>query len=163
MTPPGQARSEWPPRIVVCVGTVVLHGERALFVRQAKGHSLEGQWSIPWGIVDPDESPDDAALRETQEEGGIEAQIEGLLGVQNLRRPGWMALVFLCRHVRGSPQPDGGVETDAAGYFSLAEMDSFDEPFEPWCEWLVRRVLRGEFHTIPAELNNPYQPRIAFF
>ena len=57
-----RSSSEWPPRIVVFVGTVVLRGERALFVRQARGHSLEGQWSIPWGAVDPEESPDVAAL-----------------------------------------------------------------------------------------------------
>jgi hypothetical protein len=42
-------------------------------------------------------------------------------------------------------------------------MDAFDEPFEPWCEWLVRRVLRGKYHLIPPELNNPYRPRLAFF
>jgi ADP-ribose pyrophosphatase YjhB (NUDIX family) len=158
-----QNPSEWPPRIVVCVGAVVLQGERALFVRQAKDHSLEGQWSIPWGVVDPEESPDVAALRETEEEGGIEAKIEGLLGVQNLRRPGWVAIIFLCQHIRGTPRSDGGVETDAAAYFSLEEMDAFDEPFEPWCEWLVRRVLGGEYHIIPPELGNPYYPQLAFF
>lgn len=154
---------EWPPRIAVCVGTVVLQGERALLVRQAKGHSLEGLWSIPWGLVDPGESPDAAALRETLEEGGVSASIEGLLGVQNLRQEGWVALLFLCRHVSGTPAPDGGVETDGARYFSLQEMDAFAEPFEPWCEWLVRRVLGGAYHLIPPEGDNPYRPRMAFF
>jgi ADP-ribose pyrophosphatase YjhB (NUDIX family) len=158
-----QHSQEWPPRIAVCVGTVVLRGDRALFVRQAKGHSLEGQWSIPWGLVDPDEPPEVAALRETEEESGIEVEIQGLLGLQNLRREGWIALVFLCRHVGGEPRSDGGLETDGAGYFSLQEMDQFEEPFEPWCEWLVRRVLGGEYHLIPSELANPYQPRLAFF
>ena len=158
-----QSRADWPPKITVCVGTVVLQEERALFVRQAKGHSLEGQWSIPWGIVDPGESPDAAALRETLEEGGVSASIKGLLGVQNLREEGWVALLFLCRHVSGTPEPDGGVETDGARYFSLEEMEAFDEPFEPWCEWLVRRVLRGAYHLIPPEENNPYRPRVAFF
>jgi ADP-ribose pyrophosphatase YjhB (NUDIX family) len=159
----GQSPSNWPPKMVVCVGTVVLQGERALFVRQAKGHPLEGQWSIPWGIVDPEESPDAAALRETVEEGGVTARIEGLLGVQNLRREGWVALVFLCQHVSGVPVSDGGIETDGASYFSVEEMDAFAEPFEPWCEWLVRRVWRGEHHVIPPEERNPYQPRVAFF
>ncbi|MGD2178836.1 MAG: NUDIX domain-containing protein [Anaerolineae bacterium] len=136
MTDPKDSPSNWPPKIVVCVGAVVLQGERALFVRQAKGHSLEGQWSIPWGVVDAEESPDAAALRETLEESGVTAKMEGLLGVQNLRRPGWVGIIFLCRHVSGIPVSDGGVETDKAGYFSLEEMDAFDEPFEPWCQWL---------------------------
>lgn len=154
---------EWPPKTAVFVGAVVLREERALFVRQAKGHSLEGQWSIPWGVVEPAESPEAAALRETEEEGGIKAAIEGLLGLQNLREEGWLALIFLCRHVGGEPQSDGGIETDDAAYFSLEEMAEFGEPFEPWCEWLVRRVLSGEYHVIPPALKNPYHPRCAFF
>lgn len=153
----------WPPKMVVCTGTVVLMGERVLLVRQAESHSLAGQWSIPWGIVDPEESVEEAALRETYEESGITAEIAGLLGVQNLRRPGWLAVVFLCRHVDGVPVSDGGVETDRAAYFSSAEINAFDEPLEPWCAWLVRRVLAGDYHTIPFEPNNPYNPRGAFF
>jgi ADP-ribose pyrophosphatase YjhB (NUDIX family) len=158
-----RSSSEEPPKLVVCVGAVVLQGNRALLVRQAKGHPLEGQWSIPWGFVDPDESPDSAALRETFEEGGVEAKVEGLLGIQQLHREGWIAIVFLCRHLSGEPKPDGGLETDNAAYLSLEEMESFDEPFEPWCEWLVRRILGGEYNIIPPEPMNPYQPLKAYF
>lgn len=153
----------WPPRIVACVGAVVLQGDRVLWVRQAKGHPLEGQWSIPWGIVDPGEFPEAAALRETLEEGGIVAKVEGLLGVQNLRREGWVALIYLCRYASGRPAPDGGVETDGAAFFAPDDMDALDEPFEPWCAWLVRRVLAGNYHLIPPEPGNPYRPRLAFF
>jgi ADP-ribose pyrophosphatase YjhB (NUDIX family) len=158
----------WPPRIVVCVGAIVLddalsQGKQVLWVRQAQGHSLAGQWSIPWGIVDPDESPETAVVRETLEEGGIQATIEGLLGVQNLRQEGWVALIFMCRYASGVPAHDGGVETDGAAFFTLEEMDAFDEPFEPWCAWLVRRVLGGRYHLIPPEAENPYRPRMAFF
>lgn len=158
-----RSSSEWPPNLVMCVGAVVLQGNQALFVRQAKGHPLEGQWSIPWGFVDPDETPDSAALRETVEEGGVEAKVEGLLGIQPLHRKGWVAIVFLCQHLSGDPKPDGGIETDNAAYFSIEEMESFDEPFEPWCEWLVRRILGGEYHIIPPEPMNPYQPLKAYF
>ncbi len=154
------ASTEWPPKMVICVGTVVLQGNRALFVRQAEDHSLAGQWSIPWGIVDYTETPRDAALRETREESGIQAKIDGLLGIQNLQS-GWLAVVFLCHHGAGHPTPDG-VETDRAAYLSLKEIEAVDEPFEPWCEWLVRRVLAGEHRLIPCEPNNPYHPRGAF-
>jgi ADP-ribose pyrophosphatase YjhB (NUDIX family) len=95
--------AEWPPKMAVFVGTVVLQGQRVLFVRQAEGHSLAGQWSIPWGVVDNGESPEDAALRETYEESSVKAEIEGLLGIQNLRREGWLGIAFLCRHVEGAP------------------------------------------------------------
>ncbi len=157
-----QDLSAWPPRLVVCVGAVVIQDQRALFVRQAKGQALEGQWSIPWGLVEPDEAPEAAAVRETREESGITAQIAGLLGIQNLPSPGWVGIVFLCQPIGGVPISDGGVETDAAAYLSLKEMDTLAEPFEPWCEWLVRRVLQGEYHTIPPCPNNPYRPRLAY-
>ena len=60
------------------------------------------------------------------------------------------------------PHSDGGIETDRAAYLSPAEMDALGEPFEVWCEWLVRRVLRGEYRLVPPEVSNPYQPRLAF-
>ena len=153
---------EWPPRIVVCVGTVVLQDNRALLVRQANGHDLAGRWSIPWGIVDPDETPEAAALRETSEEAGITADIDGLLGIQNLPRQGWVGVIFLCRHLSGIPTPDGGVETDRAAYFSLEELAALEEPIEEWCAWLVRRVLKEDYRLIPPEADNPFSPRLAF-
>jgi hypothetical protein len=73
-----------------------------------------------------------------------------------------LGIVFLCRHVSGVPASDGGVETDRVAYLSLAEMSNFTEPFESWCDWLVRRVLHGEYCLIPVKPDNPYQPRLAF-
>lgn len=162
MTETTSQATDWPPRLAVCVGTVVVHEGRALLVRQAPGHSLAGRWSIPWGVVDPGEAPDAAALRETREEGGITARIVGLLGVQNLR-PGWLGLVYLCQHVGGTPTPDGGVETDRAAYLSLEEIAAAGAQVEEWCAWLVCRVLRGEHRVIPPCSENPYAPRLAFF
>lgn len=159
----GHSPSDWPPKIVACAGAVVLQGGRALLVRQAPGHPLAGQWSIPWGIIEPDEPPEVAAVRETREESGVVAEVEGLLGIQNLNQPGWIAIIFLCRHTGGIPVPDGGIETDQAAYFTLEEMVALDELLEPWCEWLVRRVLLGECRIIPPVSDNPYQPRLAFF
>jgi mutator protein MutT len=147
--------------MVICVGAVVLQDHCILLIRQAPGHSLAGQWSIPWGIVDNGETPEDAVLRETLEESGITAMVSGLLGIQNLSTQDWLGIIFLCQHIAGAPAPDG-VETDKAAYFSLTDLDAFSEPIEPWCEWLVRRVLAGQYTIIPAQHDNPYKPRSAF-
>jgi 8-oxo-dGTP pyrophosphatase MutT (NUDIX family) len=58
---------------------VVIWGvdDRVLLVQ----HSETGQWTLPSGIVDPLESPSDAALRETWEETGLEIELKGLLGI----------------------------------------------------------------------------------
>jgi len=147
--------------MAVCVGAVVLHEQRILFIRQAKGHSLAGQWSIPWGVVEEGETPEITALRETVEESGITAAVDGLLGIQNLPSPGWVGIIFACHTLAGEPRPDE-VETDRVAYFSLEEILSFAEPFEPWCKWLALRVLNGKCNVIPQEPETPYTPRQAF-
>ena len=141
---------------VVCVGAVVRNGDRILLVRQSMGHSLEGQWTVPWGHLADGESPASAAIRETREEGGIEAVVEGLLGVQELPAPwsGWIALVYLCRHAAGTPSPEDE-ETDAAHYYSLADLNALNEPIEPWSDWLARRVFALRFTLTPSDPTNP--------
>ena len=150
-----------PPKLFVCVGSVVLKNEQVLFIRQAKGESLEGQWSIPWGFVDSNETPEDAAIRETLEESGIQAKIDGFLGFQNLPQTGWIGLVFLCRHLEGVPKADN-IETDKAVYFSKNELLNMDQPIEQWCRWIALRILDNEYSLIRAVEENPYQPKIAF-
>lgn len=152
--------SNFPPKWVVCVGTVVLKQDQVLFIRQAEGQSLAGQWSIPWGFVDNNETPEHAAVRETQEESGIHAEVEGLLGIQNLQ-PGWMAVIFLCQHLAGEPTPDG-VETDRARYLSVEAIAAFEQPIAPWCAWIARRVLAQVHTCIPLETAHPLQPKTAF-
>jgi len=155
--------------VTLCVGAVVLRGEKVLFVRQTYG-KLKGRWSLPWGFVDgrrPDgspESPDEAATRETLEEAGIKARVEALLGIQNhCTEEGNPSLyvLYLCRHVSGEPTPDNR-ETDRAAYLSLNEMESFDEPFDEFCEWLAHRVLTNKYRIILPTPINPYHPHLAF-
>ncbi len=148
---------------VTCVGALVMYGESLLAIRQAAGHELQGQWTFPWGRLDPGESPSSAAIREVAEETGVVARIRGLVGVQELPHPwsGWNALVYLCEHVDGDPTPDDR-ETDAAQYFTLTQLNDLDEPVEAWSRWLMVRALRGELTVIEASASNPYSPSLGF-
>jgi len=152
------------PETVVCIGAIVKKESRVLLVRQAAGHSLAGQWTIPWGRLERGESAAAAALREVMEESGVVAKVEGLLGVQELpsRWQGWLAIVYQCQHVSGEAVPDGR-ETDAARYFSEEELDSLVEPIEPWSEWLVRRVFSGNVTiTRGGDPSNPFGASVGF-
>jgi 8-oxo-dGTP diphosphatase len=137
------------------VGAVVRRGDEVLLVRQSPGHSLAGQWTIPWGRVEAGESPMAAAVREVREEGGVEAAVEGLLGVQELPPPqaGGVALVYLCKHVSGEASPDA--ETDAACYYRAAAFAALVEPKEPWSDWLVQRIFAGRFTLACSDAKNP--------
>jgi ADP-ribose pyrophosphatase YjhB (NUDIX family) len=163
--------NEFPPRMIVCIGSVVLQENQVLLVRQTYGDTAKGKWSIPWGFVQGD-TPDTyndpshkAAIRETFEEAGITAEIEGLLGIQHadLSKEGFprVYLLYLCRHLSGEPQPDN-VETDQAAYFSLQELKNRRAEVLPFCYWLAARVLEGNYTLIPPSADNPYSPNVAF-
>lgn len=153
--------ADFPPRKVVCVGAVVLRGDQALFIRQAEGQSLAGRWSIPWGFVEADEAPEDAALRETLEESGVTASIEGFMGFQNLKQTGWIGMIFLCRHVEGEPRADG-VETDVARYLDPGELDSLGDSVLTWCAWLAIKGLSGDYTLIEEAPETPGEPSRAY-
>jgi NADH pyrophosphatase NudC (nudix superfamily) len=102
-------------------------------------------------------------LREIEEEGGVSAEIEGLLGVQELPEPwtGMIGILFLCTHSSGEPAPDKR-ETDAAQYFRLNEIDAIGDSLEPLSGWLVRRVLSDNFNLLESSESNPFAPSICY-
>ena len=145
---------------IVCVGGVVRRADNILLVRQSAGHSLEGQWTIPWGEIDEGESPTVAVLREIKEEAGIIARVDGLLGVQELPDPwlGMVGILFLCTFLDGEPTPDMR-ETDAARFFSLDQLAEISNSLEPLSEWMVGRVLVDEFSILPMNRSGPFKQR----
>ncbi|MDJ0700031.1 MAG: NUDIX domain-containing protein [Woeseiaceae bacterium] len=144
---------------VVCVGAVVRRTDSILLVRQSPGHSLEGLWTMPWGQIGRGESPTAAVLREIKEEAGVDARVEGLLGIQELPQPwlGMVGILFLCTHVDGAPVPDNR-ETDAAKYFSAEQLGAISDSLEPLSAWMVRRVLANDFSLLQTNESGPYVP-----
>lgn len=162
--------TNWPPKIAICVGTVVLHEHKVLLIREAQGH-FRGVWGIPWGYVEGTkndgtlDTPEMAAVRETLEEAMVQTRIVGLLGIQNHASQAGDArlyIIFLGDHVSGEPKPDG-VETDRAMYLSLDDINRWPEPIDAFVKWVVTRVLTGEFTMIPPQTVNPYTPCLGFF
>jgi ADP-ribose pyrophosphatase YjhB (NUDIX family) len=151
-------------RTVVCVGAVVRRSDEILLVRQSAGHSLEGRWTIPWGRLGEGESPTLAAIRETEEESGVTAEVEGLLGVQELPEPwmGMIGMIFICRHVDGEPTPDNR-ETDAARYFNRGALEECSENLDPLSYWLVGRVFDNRHVLIKPDESNPFCPCAGYF
>jgi len=94
---------------------------RILMVRAIE----DGLWSTPGGMMEPLETPADAAVRETWEETGLLVEPTAILGVfggpecaveyPNGDRIAWVATLFAARVTGGAARADG-IETDAVRY-----------------------------------------------
>ena len=99
---------QYPERPVVGVGGVVISGDRALLVRRGKP-PLEGEWSIPGGMLELGETLIEGVQRELAEETGIEVRVAGLIevferiSVDAAGRPQYhfVVLDYFCEAVRG--------------------------------------------------------------
>jgi 8-oxo-dGTP pyrophosphatase MutT (NUDIX family) len=115
--------------LMPAVAVLAWDGEgRLLLVREAE----TGLWQTVGGAVEPDESPLDAAVRETAEEAGVEVAIDRLRAVTGgpefrLRYPNgdlvsYVSIVFDAHIAAGTPHPDGD-ETIAVAWFTVAELE----------------------------------------
>jgi 8-oxo-dGTP diphosphatase len=104
------------------VASRVIRDGRILLVQEALG-THQGQWGLPKGHVEANESPEHAALRELKEETGLEGILMGLVGVRTaLRRQG--PAVFLCYdvHVADGEATEGDEEIASTAWCSLNEL-----------------------------------------
>src|SRR4051812_37211449 len=77
-------------------------------------HAESGLWTAPGGMIEPHETPADAAVRETWEETGVLAHLTRVIGVfggplcdvtyRNGDQLAWVATLFAARPVRGEPR-----------------------------------------------------------
>jgi len=71
---------EYPSKPIIGVGVLIKHGEEYLLIKRAFDPD-KGLWTIPGGTVKVGEEIREAALREVQEETGLEVEIGELLDV----------------------------------------------------------------------------------
>jgi ADP-ribose pyrophosphatase YjhB (NUDIX family) len=101
-------RREFPELPLVGVGAIIVEGDRVLLVKRAHP-PIQGQWSIPGGVLEVGEMVREAAVREAREETGLVVETGELLGVYDriLRDPEqrvqyhYVLIDFLCRPVGG--------------------------------------------------------------
>jgi 8-oxo-dGTP pyrophosphatase MutT (NUDIX family) len=113
---------------------------RILLVRQVEG----GVWSTPGGVIEPDETPADAVVREVWEETGLRVRPERILGVfggapfiaryPNGDETQFVMTAFDCTILEGVPRPDGE-ETTEVRFVAADELERLTST--PW----LRQVL----------------------
>src|SRR4026209_280907 len=68
------------------VGGAVGRNGGPLLVRRASRHG-RGNWQLPGGFIEPDETIEQAVVREVQEEAGVTAEVEAVLGLRSRYDP----------------------------------------------------------------------------
>jgi 8-oxo-dGTP diphosphatase len=149
MTP----KREYPEQPMVGVGGVVVHENRALLIRRGSP-PLEGQWSIPGGMLELAETLEQGVVRELSEETGLDVKVVELIEVferifpappdadgtpGDLARPRYhfVILDYLCE-MRGGTLAAGSDATDFA-WTREEELVKFDLTVA------ATRVLRKAF------------------
>ena len=138
------------------VGGAVIRDGKLLMVRRASRRG-RGNWQIPGGFVEQDETMEQAVVREVEEESGVTAEVVGVLGIRNRYDPdnGNSTYVILAlRPVSGEPVPDNH-EVDMAAYFSLEEIDALEQ-VPPINREAARRALDADRRILdPQEVTQP--------
>jgi ADP-ribose pyrophosphatase YjhB (NUDIX family) len=111
-------RRDYPDRPIVGVGAVIIHEGRVALVKRGSP-PLQGEWSLPGGVVELGETLRAAAEREAREETGLIVKAGEVLEVLDRIIPGergapqyhYVLIDFLCA-VEGGELCAGGDAAD---------------------------------------------------
>jgi ADP-ribose pyrophosphatase YjhB (NUDIX family) len=101
-------KREYPEFPLIGVGSIIIEGDRVALVKRAHP-PIQGQWSIPGGVLEVGELVREAAIREAREETGLIVEPGELLGVfdrvlcdaEKRVQYHYVLIDFLCRRVGG--------------------------------------------------------------
>jgi len=124
-------KREFPEHPLVGVGAIIIERSRVLLVKRAHP-PIQGQWSIPGGVLEIGEMVRDAAIREAREETGLVVEPGELLGVfDRVLRNGeqrvqyhYVLIDFLCRPIGGELR--AASDAEEARWFTREELPALN-------------------------------------
>ena len=134
------------PKLVPCVGAVVLdEAGRLMLVRRGREPS-RGLWSLPGGRVEPGESATEAVAREVLEETGLHVHVGEAVG--RVRIPAGEGVVYdvadhRCTLVDPTERPIAGDDADEVLFADAGTLAGLP------CTPLLLETLRG-WGVLPA-------------
>lgn len=129
---------EYPDRPLVGVGAIIVEAGRGVIVRRGHG-PLQGEWSIPGGMLELGETLRSGAAREALEETGLVVAVGEVLKVLDriVRDPQgkvqfhYVLIDFLCRRLSGELRAGGdALEARWIGAEELAKFPIADSAAE---------------------------------
>jgi ADP-ribose pyrophosphatase YjhB (NUDIX family) len=122
------------PRLRVAAYAICIDDDdRLLLARCAEGEPEPGAWTLPGGGIEWGEHPDDAVLRELEEETGLLGELGGVLGIfsavhlRSDRRPRdslhAIGILYRMRSWRGDLRVEVDGTTDACEWFARLDLE----------------------------------------
>ncbi|WP_430229680.1 NUDIX domain-containing protein [Paraburkholderia tropica] len=115
---------------VRAAGTLIVAGGNALFLRRGSGGDHPGEWSFAGGKIEPGESPEEAARRETSEETGYEPHKLIELGKSDDGSVEFTTFYHECR-------PFDVALCDENTEFLWSPLGTWPEPIHPGCRFVL--------------------------
>ncbi|NWG15562.1 MAG: GNAT family N-acetyltransferase [Chloroflexi bacterium] len=149
---------------VPAVGLLIeMDGGLVLIRRGQPPH--QGEWTLPSGFIEADESAEEAAVREAEEETGLKTEIVELAGVNSFPEgppTSGIIIFFRLRPIGGDLH--GGDDAVEARVFQPVELPllPFRTHREAVAQWLDNRKRQtGEAQAIPRRRSRPFTIRPA--
>ncbi|WP_161633303.1 NUDIX domain-containing protein [Paraburkholderia dilworthii] len=111
-------------------GTLIIADGKVLFLRRGPDGDHPGEWCIPGGKIEPGETPEQAARRETQEEAGYEPEKLVRLGATSDGAVEFTTFYHECR-------PFEVALSDESTECMWAPIGSWPEPMHPGCRYVL--------------------------
>jgi 8-oxo-dGTP diphosphatase len=118
------------PTMVIVVAAALRSAEgKILLQKRPEGRKMAGLWEFPGGKIEEGESPEQALVRELNEELAIDVAPAKLAPLCFASAPldskKLLLLLYLCDEWRGDAQP---IESPQLGWFALSEMRELAMP-----------------------------------
>ena len=117
------------PTLLVVAAALLDRDGRVLLQQRGPGRQMAGLWEFPGGKIDSGERPEDALVRELNEELGIETDTACLAPATFASAPlndkHLLLLLYVCRKWRGVPE---ALEASALKWVRPREMFALDMP-----------------------------------
>jgi 8-oxo-dGTP pyrophosphatase MutT (NUDIX family) len=110
------------------------------------------RWSLPGGLIENGETPQEAAIREVREETGLQAELGEHIGTYRIRHPDGDGIdvdVFLAASWTGTPQENPG-EIAELRWFDPRSMPTRTSNVLPWAVTDAAAGRRGVIRDIPT-------------
>ncbi|MBU2560394.1 NUDIX hydrolase [archaeon] len=115
---------------MVTVDAVIERDGKILLIKR-KNEPFKGDFALPGGFVEYNESAEDAIKREAEEETGLDITIKALLGVYS--KPGRDPrghVVSICYVATAIGEERGGSDAADAAFFTLVEIKKLKLAFD---------------------------------